>query len=59
MGARGTKKGQKNTSLVCLGHKRGTKLIFCTLLIIIVILFYLVAIQLVSWRLLLKIIDLY
>ena len=23
--ARGTKKGQKNTSLECLGHKRGTK----------------------------------
>ena len=57
--ARGTKKGQKNTSLECLGHKRGTKLIFWTLLIIIVKSFYLIAIQYVSLRLLLKIINLY
>ena len=51
-------KGTKNTSLECLGHKRGTKLIFCTLLIIIVKPSYLVAIQCVSLRLLIKIIDL-
>ena len=57
--ARGTKKGQKNTSLECQGHKRGTKLIFWTLLIIIVKSFYLIAIQYVSLRLLLKIINLY
>ena len=53
------KKGQKNTSLECLGHKRWTKLIFWTLLIIIVKSFYLVAIQYVSLRLMLKIINLY
>jgi hypothetical protein len=46
-------------SLECLGHKRGTKLIFWTLLIIIVKSFYLIAIQYVSLRLLLKIINLY
>ena len=57
--ARGTKKGQKNTSLECLGHKRGTKLFFWTLLIIIVKSFYLIAIQYISLRLLLKIINLY
>ena len=53
------KKGQKNTSLECLGHKRGTKLIFWTLLIIIVKSFYFIAVQYVSLRLLLKIINLY
>ena len=58
MGARRTKK-EKNTSLECLGHKRGTKLIFWTLLIIIVKSLYLIAIQYVRLRLLLKIIDLY
>ena len=57
--ARGTKKGQKNTSLECLGHKRGTKLSIWTLLIIIVKPFYLIDIQYVSLRLLLKIINLY
>jgi len=57
--ARGTKKGQKNTSLECLGHKRGTKLNFCTLLILIVKISYLIAIQYVSLRLLLKIINLH
>ena len=54
------KKGTKKpASLECLGHKRGTKLIFWTLLIIIVKSFYLIAIQYVSLRLLLKIINLY
>lgn len=46
-------------SLECLGDKRGIKLIFWTLLIIIVKLSYLIAIQYVSLRLLLKIINLY
>ena len=44
MGARRTKK-EKNTSLECLGHKRGTKLNFSTLLILIVKLIYLIVIQ--------------
>ena len=57
--ARGTKKGQKNTSLECLGHKRGTKLIFCTLLILIAKISYLIVIQCVSMWFVLKIIDLH
>ena len=52
--ARGTKKGQKNTSLSCLGDNRGTKLTFCALLILIAKLFYLVVIQRVSDDLCLK-----
>ena len=57
--ARGTKKGQKNTSLECLGHKRGTKLNFSTLLILIVKLTYLIVLQRVSRWFELKIVDLY
>ena len=53
------KKGTKNTSLECLGHKRGTKLNFSTLLILIVKLSYPVVIQRVSRWFELKIIDLY
>ena len=59
MGAQGTKRDKKTASLECLGHKQGTKLIFWTLLIIIVKSFYLIAIQYVCLRLLLKIINLY
>ena len=55
----GQKRDKKNTSLECLGHKQGRKLIFWTLLIIIVKSFYLIAIQYVSLRLLFKIINLY
>ena len=59
MGAQGTKRDKKTASLECLGHKRGTKLIFWTLLIIIVKSFYLIVIQGVSRCFMLKIIDLY
>ena len=54
----GQKRDKKNTSLECLGHKRGTKLNFCTLLILIVELTYLIVIQRVSRWFKLKIIDL-
>ena len=46
-------------SLSYLGDNRGTKLTFCTLLILIAKLFYLVVIQRVSRWFVLKIIDLY
>jgi hypothetical protein len=55
----GQKRDKKIMSFECLEYKRGTKLFFWTLLIIIVKSFYLIAIQYVSLRLLLKIINLH
>ena len=53
------KRDKKNMSLECLGHKRGTKLNFSTLLILIAKLSYPVVIQRISGWFILKIIDLY
>ena len=48
MGAQGTKRDKKTAFFEYMGYKRGTKLNFSTLLILIVKLTYLIVIQRVS-----------